>query len=341
MQQSQLSKVTVIVAIYNVERFVEKCIQSIISQDYVNLEIILVDDCSTDSSGAICDKYAAGDERIIVIHNLSNQKQSRVRNAGMDRAAGDYIAFVDGDDWLASDFVSYMLRIIEETNTNMSISLNNFSTRDNKQVAEDRIEIWSAEKTVTELLMPTITIGCWNKIYRRDYLKKHDIRFDEEVSTGEGDVFISATAQRAEKVGIGRRKVYYYRMNNINSATTKPDVKRGIEAIKSLEIIERNLIIRTEPVMLAWGHHMWKNHFWVLCLILLTHAKKENYLLYQNSISYIKTNAAQVTKATNSLVKKMKWRLTGVAPVMMARLVNCRFVLRLRLDLYKNQRNEL
>lgn len=91
--------ISIVVPIYNVEKYLDKCIKSIVDQTYANLEIILVDDGSTDSSGRICDKYAESDERVYVLHQ-KNGGRSAARNAGMDRASGDYLMFVDGDDWI-------------------------------------------------------------------------------------------------------------------------------------------------------------------------------------------------------------------------------------------------
>ncbi|MDR3314701.1 MAG: glycosyltransferase, partial [Oscillospiraceae bacterium] len=96
--QSNPLLISVIVPVYNVEPYLPKCLDSIVSQTYANLEIILVDDGSTDASGSICDAYAAKDERVRVIHQ-ANGGVAAARNAGLDAAVGEYIQFVDSDDW--------------------------------------------------------------------------------------------------------------------------------------------------------------------------------------------------------------------------------------------------
>lgn len=103
-------KVTVIVPVYNVSSFLSKCIESICGQEYPFLEIILVDDGSTDESGKICDSYAEKDTRIKVIHK-QNQGVSLARNTGLDVATGQWICFVDGDDYIMPEYVSYMLAL--------------------------------------------------------------------------------------------------------------------------------------------------------------------------------------------------------------------------------------
>jgi len=108
-----VKKVTIIVAIYKSERFLPKLINSIITQTYQNLEIILVDDGSPDNSGAVCDEFAAKDNRIRVIHK-KNGGTCEARNVGMDAATGEYMCIIDGDDWLEPDYVEYLMMLVHK-----------------------------------------------------------------------------------------------------------------------------------------------------------------------------------------------------------------------------------
>lgn len=111
MEQSVL--LSVIVPVYNVERYLPRCVDSILAQTYTNLEIILVDDGARDASGAICDGYAAKDSRVRVIHK-ANGGLSSARNAGLDAARGEYLAFVDSDDWIERDAYAHMLSLAQK-----------------------------------------------------------------------------------------------------------------------------------------------------------------------------------------------------------------------------------
>src|SRR5699024_4494271 len=110
--------ISVIVPVYNVEKYVRRCIDSICGQTYSNLEIILIDDGSTDSSGKICDEMAAKDGRISVIHQ-ENKGLSQARNAGLDQAKGEYIAFVDSDDYLSLNMYECLLKSLKENNADV------------------------------------------------------------------------------------------------------------------------------------------------------------------------------------------------------------------------------
>lgn len=318
----QNDKVSIIVAIYNVEQFLTKCIQSIINQDYKNLEIILVDDCSNDLSGQICDDFQKKDNRIKVIHHKQNTRQAKVRNDGMAHATGLYLVFVDGDDWLANDFVSYMVNVIASTDSDMAINLVNFTSRDTKQISKKKIEIWTAEKATAEILYPHIMVGCWNKIYKRDFLEKNNIIFNEKLYIAEGDQFIINAAQRANQVAVGYYKVYYYRQNNINSAVTKYDVNQSIGAINVFAEVENTLIIRTPITMKALYHHIWLNHLWNISQIVALKKQKEYRTEFHNSLNYVKTHYISIVKEENSLKRKISFFLTGIAPITMTKLRN-------------------
>ena len=115
-------KVSIIVPVYNVEKYLDECMKSILGQTYSNLEVVLIDDGSTDSSGNMCDNYKAQDDRIIVIHK-PNGGLSSARNAGMDIATGDYLIFVDSDDIISLNMVSEMVKKADETGAQIVSSL--------------------------------------------------------------------------------------------------------------------------------------------------------------------------------------------------------------------------
>lgn len=112
--------ISVIIPVYNVEKYIRRCLDSVLAQEGVSLEVILVDDGSTDSSGAICEEYAKKDGRIRVLHQ-KNGGLSSARNAGLAVAGGEYVGFVDSDDWIAKDMYAYLLRLIQTFHADVSV----------------------------------------------------------------------------------------------------------------------------------------------------------------------------------------------------------------------------
>lgn len=162
---------SVVVPVYNVEKYIEKCVNSIINQTYSNLEIILVDDGSTDGSGKICDLFMKKDDRIKVIHKR-NAGLSSARNEGIKVANGEYIAFVDSDDYLDLHMYSNMINVMQ--NTKSDISICNF-----KRVYEnDKNVLFNKSGTIKEyndsthllndLLKGKINDYAWNKVYKKN-----------------------------------------------------------------------------------------------------------------------------------------------------------------------------
>ncbi len=162
---------SVIVAIYNIENYIEKCICSIIEQSYQNLEILLIDDGSTDQSGHIADRYAEMDHRIKVIHK-ANGGLSDARNAGIDVCTGEYIAFVDGDDWIDKDMYSHMLTAIIKEDADMGICRYRQIYRDNiVDESTGMIRSMEGRQALTCFIKEEDDIqiqnAAWNKVYKR------------------------------------------------------------------------------------------------------------------------------------------------------------------------------
>ena len=162
--------ISVIVPIYNVEQYLEQCLDSIISQTYSQLEIILVDDGSTDSSGQICDKYARKDERIVVIHK-TNGGLSDARNAGISVATGEYISFIDSDDYIATDMYNKMIKICEQNHCDIVVcARDNFDEDGNHKVMfqAKKQTIYTSEEAIEEILLNrNMDSAAWDKLYHK------------------------------------------------------------------------------------------------------------------------------------------------------------------------------
>lgn len=315
---NQSIKVSIIVAIYNSAKFLDKLITSIINQTYTNIEVILVDDGSPDNSGEICDKYAAKDARIRVLHK-KNGGACDARNKGLELVTGDFLSIIDGDDWLEPDYIEYLLNLAVETDSDMSMSKNIFTTRDRVQVEEDSIETWTAEEAAVEIIYPKIPIGPWNKLYKTSLIKDNHIDFNVPWS-GEGHWFSCMAAQCANHVGVGSRKVYNYRLNNSASGLTNFKVVMGTNALWNTKNIGEKLVHPTKRLKAAVDYHIWSCYHFILMLITATNSKSEYAKEYKECLVKSKTMLPSVLFHSEvSWKHKIKMILMTVFPVTYAK----------------------
>lgn len=159
--------ISIVVPVYNVEHYISKCIESIISQTYRDIEIILVDDGSTDNCGVICDEYAKKDERIIVFH-IKNSGLSAARNYGITNSKGDYIGFVDGDDWIETDMFENLMNLVKVNKSEIAICgyYDEYPSRTHtSSIVQEKFT--NSIDLVKALINGNINNSVWNKLYQR------------------------------------------------------------------------------------------------------------------------------------------------------------------------------
>lgn len=203
--------ISVIVPVYNVEKYLPKCIDSILEQTYRNLEILLIDDGSKDSSPQICDEYAEKDSRIRVIHK-ENGGLSSARNRGLDEAKGDFVGFIDSDDYIQKDMYEYLMSGIEKYDADISICQRIMVKNDKKKPQDrEKNEVYDTETAVRKLLNEDIMNAVWNKLYKKEVV--------EGIYFPEGRVYESTAVTfqyitRAKKVANLKKSKYYYIMRD-------------------------------------------------------------------------------------------------------------------------------
>ena len=233
--------ISIIVPVYNVEKYLEKCIDSILNQSYQNLEIILIDDGSTDNSGSICDEYKKKDKRVQVIHQ-KNQGQSSARNAGLNIAKGSYIGFVDSDDYVEPDYLEQLLNNFKKYNT---VPICGFIYHDEvnhcKPVkyswsgGEEKVSLGDAFKLNAELYLTAL----WNKLFDMQIIEKFYIRFDENLSMGEDLRFSVEYFEKSDTEFVYAFSAHLYHYTKLSENTLMSDFARGNaeDGIKSLKMI--------------------------------------------------------------------------------------------------------
>lgn len=198
--------ISVIVPVYNTAKYLASCVKSISEQSYENLEILLIDDGSTDQSPAICDELAKSDARIVVIHK-ANGGVSSARNLGLERANGEYIAFVDSDDSLSLDCFEKMMNKAWQTQADCVFS----GVWDEKMNSE----ILSGLKTIEFIIYENKFGGVWGKIYKKSLLNGINFALDEKV--GEDFSFLFDYFTKCDKVAFISENLYNYRVESDTS----------------------------------------------------------------------------------------------------------------------------
>lgn len=219
--------ISVIVPVYQVEAYLERCIKSLLAQTYKNLEIILVDDGSMDRCGEICDAYAGKDRRIQVIHQ-ENAGLSGARNAGIEAARGACLAFVDSDDYVSRDFIRTLYELMEETGCAISQCRFAYVQGEPLRGAKNRdYHIYRGEGLMKQLYGPeeeaTCFVVAWNKLYKRELFNK--IRYPlGRIHEDEATTYL--LFHEGNKLAFTERTLYGYYTENAGSITTVFSRKR-------------------------------------------------------------------------------------------------------------------
>ena len=231
--------VSVIVPVYNVERHLPACIESVLGQTYSDWELLLVDDGSTDRSGKICDEYAEQNNRIRVFHK-ENGGVSSARNMGLDNAKGEFIAFLDADDYLDSDLYEQALLSIGKND----VLFFHYSMDENGKIykvhqsglndlarnPKNFMLFYGTNKRTfksDDYCEDTVwSVFSWRMIYRKSFIDQYNLRFDTGIKSGEDRIFIFNVLLNADKIAVNDDLYgYYYYIRGVNSLTGVKNLK--------------------------------------------------------------------------------------------------------------------
>lgn len=319
-------KVSIVVPLYKSEKYLNALVDSILNQSYTNIELILVDDESPDKCGMICDQYAKKDTRVKVIHK-KNGGCCDARNKGLELVTGDYLMFADGDDWMELDCVEYLVDLMEKNNCQMSMTDSVFTTFDTKQNPIDNIKICSNEEACCMILYADIPIGPWNKLYMTSIVKDRNLSFSVPWF-GEGLYFSCMASQYADKVAVGHKRIYNYRLDNPNSGTTLKNVQHAKNAYRNIHFIKDTLVVRTENTIRAANWHIFNNAFMALSYIYNSAAPNKYKDFSKTCVREYRNYLMKVLKDPHdSVKKKLFYILTALSPITYLKL--CRLKLNL------------
>lgn len=232
-------KISIIVPVYNVERYLEKCLESILRQTWQEYELILVDDGSADASGEICDRYAALDTRIKVIHKEHGHVTS-ARKAGLRNASCEFIGWVDADDWIEEDYFEQMALAAQESGADIIAAHHYRDVGTHSYVMRSGLPdgLYKTEAIIPQLMfsgksgIPAFSGTLWNKLIRKDILEQTALLLDEKITLGEDGIIVYTSVLNAETIMITSINGYHY-------------VQHPVSITKSLSADDLNILALT------------------------------------------------------------------------------------------------
>lgn len=295
--------ISIVVPVYNVEKYLNICMESILKQTYSNIEVILVDDGATDCSGQMCDHYAEQDERVKVIHQ-KNGGLSDARNNGITQARGKYITFIDSDDVVSSELVAYLYNILKENDVDIAICDPVHCYPNQKIVFEQETfnRVYDPEDAIAEMLyQKSFLVAAWGKLYRKEYF--------EEIDFPHGMLFEDSAVMyklfdKAQKIVYGNAKLYGY-IHREGSITTKKFSKRDCDILTICQHLMEDMSNRSEKLQRAARSYQTAAAFRIY-MNAPRNGMFESEI--QNSKQLLKTNCRLVMQ-DSCIRKKMKMAL--------------------------------
>ncbi|MGY3724077.1 Glycosyl transferase family 2 [Granulicatella balaenopterae] len=236
-------KISVIIPMYNVEPYIAHCLDSLLKQTYTNLEIVLVNDGSSDLTGEIAEQYRKRDQRINIIH-IENGGASNARNIGLRHATGEYVLFIDADDYIKNDMIELLFTYSQEYNADVAIArlegthqqVFSFQEEENRT-----IEIWDNEQTLKEMLRTEkVSMFPVAKLIRKEILA--DLEFDVSLKLAEDAMFLTQLYLKEDINTIFVNQVLYAYFQREGSATKSVDLSYVFDTIKAYEYIYQQVI---------------------------------------------------------------------------------------------------
>lgn len=267
--------ISVIIPAYNVEKYLDRCIKSIVKQTYSNLEILIIDDGSTDSTGEIADQLATTDKRIIVIHK-DNGGLGYARNTGIEHSRGSYLTFVDSDDFVALDFIEKSVNLLEKQNADCIITsyYRYSSSGKQKRVLRNSTTESIEQPSIKNKFIPrlfgslpnshdTFAMSAWGTLYSSNILREYKLLFDSEREIGCEDItFNMRYLYHSNRIVLTEYCGYFY-CENANSLTTsyKPDrIKKHQRLYDTEKMLVDNMGLPSDTLLrLQWQYFIHLN----------------------------------------------------------------------------------
>ena len=231
-------KVSVIVPVYKAEKYLRKCVDSILAQTFRDFEVLLVDDGSPDKSGEICEEYAKKDPRVRVFHK-ENGGVSSARNKGIDEARGEWVTFVDADDWLSLETFECLSSYFKDYDV---IRFSMVSVLPTYSKTKELNEGVTREEYIKLLVERRTILGVCGGLYRLDKIREAGLRFREDIINGEDWLFQFQAVCRCERLRVVNKGLYYYNLDSEYSCTANPSVGKAFACCMAFQSIQSEFV---------------------------------------------------------------------------------------------------
>lgn len=288
--------ISIIIPVYNVEQYLERCMNTVLHQTYENLEIILVDDGSTDRSGEMCDRYAEQDERVQVIHK-ENGGASAARNVGLQNVHGVYVCFVDSDDWIETDMLSYMMELMQE-DSDVDMIIGDAYNQFDKC---GKIEIWNHHRCLEHFFRTRgekDTHNVWGRLYKVEMLKDFcflEGRMNEDV------IATYELANRCQKAIYTTKHMYNY-LKNEGGVTNSPITEKKMDLLYVWDLVYKKVKEENVEFLYPCEMNMLRARFTLLSQMRINGFDKKDVVLQKKQ----KELKKQVRRG---YWKLMKWKM--------------------------------
>lgn len=296
---SKENLISIVIAVYNAEKYLDKCLSSVARQTFANIEILLIDDGSIDASLDICLKWSKSDSRVIVWHQ-NNSGVSNARNKGIELAKGDYIVFVDADDYVEQ---TYIQNLYEKRNmADIVISGYNRVSEYQEPILLGREGFLKREEMFFNMLCTNIVTGaCWNKIFKKKILMEHHISFDENIDVGEDMLFVTEYLQHCASYYYINKALYSYYNNKesvMHNAYTNREIgEKDFSCLESVEKLKLLTIKESRKIKTYIGYRVARSSIRLLFQMILGNTsdsilfKKIKHNCQRNWLSHMKTTS--------------------------------------------------
>ena len=305
-----MDKISIIIPVYNVGLYIRRCLDSVVNQTYKNLEILVIDDGSTDYSGRICDEYAQKDNRIKVFYK-ENGGVSSAKNVGLRNFLGDYIGFVDSDDWIEPGMYETLYKMIKENNVTLSVVNFSRDTGSCSVIEEAKEEIPNRVLTQNEMLLyisrriqyAGFNFSCWNKLFDAAVVKDNNLFFDETLKMGEDAKFTTSVVLTDGCTGYLTKEPFYHYYQRHDSVMNSKHITNEVDMIRAL----KNIIELIEAKGLSAGT-LWlkRDHCYFSSLLVEKAVERGDNRLFTVMLSEMQTYIGAYMEANKEYPERIE-----------------------------------